>query len=89
MCVRCACAFHFFPFVFTFSLQSEKKVEEEELRVTDRERLKGFVASGVEPRGIELVSDFYDNYKKIYDQEFKQNGLLKIFKRYPLSICKK
>ena len=69
--------------------KSEKKVEEEELRVTDWEILKGFVASGVEPRGIELVSDFYDNYKKIYDQEFKQNGFFKIIKRSPLYICKK
>ena len=67
----------------------QKKVEEEELRVTDWEILKGFVASGVEPRGIELVSDFYDNYKKIYDQEFKQNGFFKIIKRSPLYICKK
>ena len=69
--------------------KSEKKVEEEELRVTDWEILKGFVASGVEPRGIELVSDFYDSYKKIYDQEFKQNGFFKIIKRSPLYICKK
>ena len=66
-----------------------RKVEEEELRVTDWEILKGFVASGVEPRGIELVNDFYENYKKIYDQEFKQNGYFKIIKRSPLYICKK
>ena len=69
--------------------KSEKKVEEEELRVTDWEILKGFVASGVEPRGIELVKDFYENYKKIYDQEFKQNGYFRIIKRSPLYICKK
>ena len=69
--------------------KSEKKVEEEELRVTDWEILKGFVASGVEPRGIELVSNFYDNYKKIYDQEFEKNGYFKIIKRSPLYICKK
>ena len=69
--------------------KSEKKVEEEELRVTDWEILKGFVASGVEPRGIELVGDFYENYKKIYDQEFKQNGYFRIIKRSPLYICKK
>ena len=67
----------------------EKKVEEEELRVTDWEILKGFVASGVEPRGIKLVSDFYENYKKNYDQEFKQNGYFRIIKRSPLYICKK
>ena len=59
----------------------EKKVEEEELRVTDWEILKGFVASGVEPRGIKLVSDFYENYKKNYDQEFKKNGYFRIIKR--------
>jgi len=69
--------------------KSEKKVEEEELRVTDWEILKGFVASGVEPRGIELVGDFYENYKKIYDQEFQQNGYFRIIKRSPLYICKK
>ena len=50
------------------------------MRVTDWEILKGFVASGVEPRGIEFVSDFYDNYKKIYDQEFEKNGYFKIIK---------
>ena len=38
--------------------KSEKKVEEEELRVTDWEILKGFVASGVEPRGIKLMRRF-------------------------------
>ena len=69
--------------------KSEKKVEEEELRVTDWEILKGFVASGVEPRGIELVGDFYENYKKIYVQEFQQNGYFRIIKRSPLYICKK
>ena len=68
--------------------QLEKKVEEEELRVTDWETLEGFVASGVEPRGIKLVSDFYANYKKVYDQQFKQNGYFKIIKRSPLYICK-
>ena len=29
----------------------------------------GFVASGVEPRGIKLVENFWDDYKKIYDEE--------------------
>lgn len=67
----------------------EKIVEEEELRVTDWEILKGFVASGVEPRGIKLVDNFYENYKKIYDKEFSQNGYFKIIKRSPLYICKK
>ena len=41
-----------------------KKVEEEELQVTDWEILMGFVASGVEPRGIDLVDGFYENTKK-------------------------
>jgi len=67
----------------------EKKIEEEELRVTDWEILMGFVASGVEPRGIKLVDNFWDNYKKIYDEEFNKNGYFKIIKRSPLYICKK
>lgn len=67
----------------------EKKIEEEELRVTDWEILMGFVASGVEPRGIKLVDNFWDDYKKIYDQEFTENGYFKIIKRSPLYICKK
>ena len=67
----------------------KKKIEEEELRVTDWEILMGFVASGVEPRGIKLVDNFWDEYKKIYDREFKRNGYFKIIKRSPLYICKK
>ena len=67
----------------------EKKIEEEELRVTEWEILKGFVASGVEPRGLKLVENFYENYKKRYDQEFEKNGYFKIIKRSPLYICKK
>tara|TARA_B100001741_G_scaffold308965_1_gene305899 strand:+ start:31 stop:858 length:828 start_codon:yes stop_codon:yes gene_type:complete len=67
----------------------EKKIEEEELRVTDWEILMGFVASGVEPRGIKLVDNFWDDYKKVYDEEFKKNGYFKIIKRSPLYICKK
>ncbi len=67
----------------------EKKIEEEELRVTDWDILMGFVASGVEPRGIKLVDNFWDSYKKIYDEEFKKNGYFKIIKRSPLYICKK
>ena len=39
-------------------LKLKKKIEEEELRVTDWEILMGFVASGVEPRGIKLVDNF-------------------------------
>ena len=49
----------------------------------------GFVASGVEPRGIKLVDNFWDEYKSIYDQEFTKNGYFKIIKRSPLYICKK
>jgi 2-polyprenyl-3-methyl-5-hydroxy-6-metoxy-1,4-benzoquinol methylase len=67
----------------------EKKIEEEELRVTDWDILMGFVASGVEPRGIKLVDNFWDEYKKIYDKEFKNNGYFRIIKRSPLYICKK
>ena len=67
----------------------EKKIEEEELRVTDWEILMGFVASGVEPRGIKLVDNFWDNYKKVYDDEFNKNGYFRIIKRSPLYICKK
>ena len=73
------------PIHFNF----EKKIEEAELRVTDWEILMGFVASGVEPRGIKLVDNFWDDYKKIYDEEFKKNGYFKIIKRSPLYICKK
>ena len=71
------------------SFKIEKKIEEEELRVTDWEILMGFVASGVEPRGIKLVDNFWDEYKKIYDEEIKKNGYFKIIKRSPLYICKK
>ena len=67
----------------------EKKIEEEELRVTDWEILMGFVASGVEPRGIKLVDNFWDEYKKIYDEEISKNGYFQIIKRSPLYICKK
>lgn len=67
----------------------EKIIEEEELRVTDWEILMGFVASGVEPRGIELVDNFWDEYKKIYDEEIKRNGYFKIMKRSPLYLCRK
>tara|TARA_B100000989_G_scaffold77723_1_gene55208 strand:+ start:708 stop:1532 length:825 start_codon:yes stop_codon:yes gene_type:complete len=67
----------------------DKRLEEEELQVTDWEILMGFVASGVEPRGIKLVENFYDDYKKIYDNEVKKNGYFRIIKRSPLYICKK
>ena len=67
----------------------EKKVEEEELRVTDWNILMGFVASGVEPRGIKLVENFWEDYKNICEEEFKKHGYFKIIKRSPLYICKK
>ena len=67
----------------------DKRVEEEELQVTDWEILMGFVASGVEPRGIKLVDDFYEKYKEIYDNEMKTRGYFQIIKRSPLYICKK
>ena len=66
-----------------------KKVEEEELQVTDWEILMGFVASGVEPRGIDLVDGFYEKYKEIYDKELNTRGYFQIIKRSPLYICKK
>ena len=66
-----------------------KKVEEEELQVTDWEILMGFVASGVEPRGIDLVDGFYEKYKEIYDKELNMRGYFQIIKRSPLYICKK
>ena len=67
----------------------EKKVEEEELQVTDWEILMGFVASGVEPRGIKLIDNFYDKYKIIFDKEMDAQGYFQIIKRSPLYICKK
>ena len=70
-------------------LKVEKKIEEEELRVTDWDTLRGFVASGVEPRGINLVENFYEDYKKIYDKEIDNKGYFLIIKRSPLYICKK
>ena len=67
----------------------EKKIEEEELRVNDWSILMGFVASGVEPRGIKLVENFYKNYNEIYEEEIKSQGYFSIIKRSPLYICKK
>jgi len=67
----------------------EKKIEEEELRVNDWSILMGFVASGVEPRGIKLIDSFYDDYKKIYEDEIQKKGYFSIIKRSPLYICKK
>jgi len=67
----------------------DKKIEEEELRVVDWDVLMGFVASGVEPRGIKLVDNFWRDYKSVYDEEVKKNGYFKIIKRSPLYICKK
>ena len=66
----------------------EKKIEEEELRVNDWSILMGFVASGVEPRGIKLVDSFYDDYNKIYEAEIEKKKYFSIIKRSPLYICK-
>jgi len=49
----------------------------------------GFVASGVEPRGIKLVDNFYEDYNKIYEEEIKKQGYFSIIKRSPLYICRK
>ena len=67
----------------------DKRVEEEELQVTDWDILMGFVASGVEPRGIKLVDNFYEKYKEIFENEMKSKGYFQIIKRSPLYICKK
>ena len=67
----------------------DKRLEEEELQVTDWDILMGFVASGVEPRGIKLVDNFYDKYKEIFENEMKSRGYFQIIKRSPLYICKK
>ena len=67
----------------------DKRLEEEELQVTDWDILMGFVASGVEPRGIKLVDNFYDKYKEIFENEMKSKGYFQIIKRSPLYICKK
>ena len=40
--------------------------------------------------GLGAINDnFWDGYKKIYDEELKNNGYFKIIKRSPLYICKK
>ena len=67
----------------------DKRLEEEELQVTDWDILMGFVASGVEPRGIKLVDNFYEKYKEIFENEMKSKGYFQIIKRSPLYICKK
>ena len=67
----------------------DKRLEEEELQVTDWDILMGFVASGVEPRGIKLIDNFYEKYKEIFEKEMKSKGYFQIIKRSPLYICKK
>jgi|TARA_B100001964_G_C14125807_1_gene550495 2-polyprenyl-3-methyl-5-hydroxy-6-metoxy-1,4-benzoquinol methylase len=69
--------------------EMDKRLEEEELQVTDWEILMGFVASGVEPRGIKLVDNFYEKYKEIFENEMKTKGYFQIIKRSPLYVCKK
>ena len=57
--------------------------------------IKALVKKGViekvpgSSRGIKLVDNFWNDYKKIYDEEFNKNGYFKIIKRSPLYICKK
>ena len=53
----------------------------DKLQVTDWEILMGFVASGVEPRGIKLIDDFYDKYKEIFEKEMDSRGFFQIIKR--------
>ena len=57
--------------------QMEKIVEEEELQVTDWEILMGFVASGVEPRGITLNDNFMKNIKKFMIKNLKPKVISK------------
>ena len=57
----------------------DKRLEEEELQVTDWDILMGFVASGVEPRGIKLVDNFYEKYKEIFDNDMKYKGYFHSF----------
>ena len=47
-----------------------------------------YVASGVEPRNIKLVDDFYDKYRNIAKKEIEEKGYFEIVKRSPLYICK-
>ena len=67
----------------------KKIIEEEKLKVTDLEILMDYVASGVEPRGIVLRDDFYDEYRSIAKKEIDKKGFFQIIKRSPLYICKK
>lgn len=67
----------------------EKHVQEDFLKVTDEDTLIHYVASGVEPRNIELRSDFYDRYREGVRNEMKAKGFFGIPKRSPLFICKK
>lgn len=67
----------------------KKIIEEEKLKVTDLKILKDYVASAVEPRGIVLRDDFYDEYSSIAKKEIDEKGYFQIIKRSPLYICKK
>ena len=69
--------------------KSSEIIEEEKLKVTDLEILMDYVASGVEPRGIVLRDDFYDEYRSIAKNEINKKGYFEIIKRSPLYICKK
>ena len=74
---------------YEFKRAVEKIVEDEILKVTDTEIMMNYVASGVEPRGIKLKENFYEEYKEIVEKEINENGFFKIIKRSPLYICKK
>ena len=67
----------------------DKKLELERLKVTDLEILMNYVASGVEPRNIQLKDNFYEEYSNIAKREIDTNGYFEIIKRSPLYICKK
>lgn len=67
----------------------KKIIEEEKLKVTDLEILMDYVASGVEPRGIVLRDNFYDEYRSIAKKDIDEKGYFQIIKRSPLYICKK
>ena len=64
------------PSIFNY----KKIIEEEKLKVTDLEILMDYVASGVEPRGIVLRDDFYDEYRSIAKKEIDKKGYFQIIK---------
>ncbi len=65
-----------------------KLVSEDLLKVTDLDVMIGYVQSAVEPRHIEIKSDFYDRYAEIVADEINEKGYFGIQKRSPLFICR-